>query len=270
MFRRKDKHTKTTGKIVTKDAKVGALTGVKVAGITASSAGLVAGAQAAAAGASFTAIETAAAAAALEILLGPIAWIITGVMLVGTIAVGYYKRVKNRKVLTEFKKFTKKFEGKTNVSMNDGNYMVTENKTPELTTYAVKKNDELLFKWSVLNKEIVLFDYKRVEIFVVTKGGVYCNAIIDLKKAPSVRNNSIIIPPLWEQNLDAMRNNTRNLHRSINEKKKRAMKKIKRMNKVVSAIKVKKGEVSNPAFDPFPFATQIKQKDHKIYKNLRY
>ena len=31
-----------------------------------------------------------------------------------------------------------------------------------------------------------------------------------------------------------------------------------------------KRTMSTPAFDPFPFATQIKQKEHKIYKNLRY
>ncbi len=261
---RKSKTTTTIKGTVSQgaeDAGAGVLTsGVAISGSAGTA--VVVGAQATLSGVSALA---AASAAVVEVLLGPVAWIITGAIVAAAVVGGHYTRVKNRKVLTKFKNFTKKFEGKKKVIIKKRTYTVTEKKTPELTVYTVKKNNKQLFKWSVMKKRIVLFDYKGVEIFVDRNGVVYCNSAIDLNDAPSVGKEDIIIPPLWDEKFNDMLKNARNLHRSINKKKKGAKNKLA----AVSAFN-KKGKVSKPAFDPFPFATQIKQKEHKIYKNLRY
>lgn len=266
---RKSKTTTTIKGTVKKGAEdvvAGVITsGVAVGGSAVTA--LVVGADATLKGASALA---ATSALAVEVLLGPVGWIITGAILAGAVVGGHYIRVQNRKVLTKFRNFTKNFEGKNKVTIKKTIYTVTKKETQKFTVYTVEKNKEQLFKWSVMKNKIVLFDYKGVHIFVDSNGIVYCNSAIEFNDTPSVGKEGIIIPPLWDEKLDDMRKNARKLRQSINEKKKRAMKKIKRMNKVVSAIKVRGGKGSNPAFDPFPFATQIKQKEHKIYKNLRY
>jgi len=56
---------------------------------------------------------------------------------------------------------------------------------------------------------------------------------------------------------------------------KKAMKNVKKENvenvkKTLKKLEQKKKFTSAPAFDPLPFANQVKRKEHKLYKNLRY
>ena len=94
---------------------------------------------------------------------------------------------------------------------------------------------------------------------------------ISIDKYPQMEMDSFAIQKRLQEAVEKFKaagkgaKNTKKL-----SKIKRGYKKVKQRNEVRKARKILKEKYSAPAFDPFPFATQIKQKDHKIYKNLRY
>ena len=139
--------------------------------------------------------------------------------------------------------------------------------------YKEAGKEKPLFQWRETKRgnKIILFMFKRAIIYMGGEFGSDQEFLSDKFPEPiefDTEKTQIILPisinkyPQMEKDSLAIQTN---LQKAVEKKIKNAKNKLA----AVSAFK-KKGKGSNPVFDPFPFATQIKQKEHKIYKNLRY